>query len=178
MDGINAVLKSTTSNPLPLIENNIRLLVLQTVVRRKIPRIKVRDLIIVERTPTSPRLILDERDVMPASQRSTDMPDDSVGVVDIRPIHSRIALDTSKLRRSISGLFTHISFLFWRHGWLNKGTHVETLEREIDRRPDFPGAFRARGAEALEVDDECVGGAGNGDLLYGFAVFLASRATP
>lgn len=52
------------------------------------------------------------------------------------------------------------------------------MQRKVDRRADLLGALAAAGAEALEVDDEKLRRAGDGDLLGGFALFLATRAFP
>ena len=97
------LLERAAGDPFAFVENNISLLVLQTIVWREIPRVEICNFVVVERPPAPSRFILDERDVMSASKRSANMPDHSVGIIHIRSVHSGVTLDTRKLRRPISG---------------------------------------------------------------------------
>ena len=56
--------------------------------------------------------------------------------------------------------------------------HVQSEEGEVDRGVDLLGGLALAHLEALEVNDEEVWGAGDGDLLGGFALALAVRAFP
>lgn len=58
------------------------------------------------------------------------------------------------------------------------GPHVEAVQREVDWGVNFARRFGLGGRKPLEVNDEELRGAGDGDLLGSFALALALRTLP
>jgi hypothetical protein len=162
----------------PLVKHNIRLLVLQPVLRRQIRRLKIRNLVIVEIPPRPHGFVFNKCSIVSTPQRRTNVPYNSISIIYERPVHRRIRRNTSDLRRPIGCMLRNISLLFLRHGRLDKWRHVERLQRELNRRADFARRLSARRAEALEVHDERIWRARNRNLLNRFAILLAARAPP
>ena len=120
-------LEGATSNSFPLIEHDIRSLILEAIFGLEIAGLEVNKLVVVEGSPAPSSLVFDESRVMAAPERCANVMDYSVGVVDEWPIHCRIRFHASQLGRPILCISCHERLLFWCQGRVDKRTHVQSL---------------------------------------------------
>lgn len=164
---------------LPLIKHNIRLLILQPILAPQSFRLKLRNPRIVKLPPAAPRRILQHRDIMARSQGRAEVAHNCVRIVPVRRGHALVGLDGLELLWPVRGALLEEGGFFLRgDGRQHEGRHVEVVEGEFDGGADLAGALGVGRREALEVDDEVVRRAGDGDLLGGLALLLAARTAP